>query len=66
MMHNSVMKRKSVTPLRRITVRFPEAVAQQLEQLALQQDRSLNSEIVRAVREHLARAQGLLPTQEQG
>jgi hypothetical protein len=39
----------------RITMRFPRQVADAIKQLAAQNDRSINSEVVRAVREYIAR-----------
>jgi predicted transcriptional regulator len=39
----------------RITIRFPRPVAQAIKQLATENDRSINSEVVRAVREYVAR-----------
>jgi Arc/MetJ-type ribon-helix-helix transcriptional regulator len=39
----------------RITIRFPRQVADAIKQLAAQNDRSSNSEVVRAVREYIAR-----------
>ncbi len=36
----------------RITIRIPAAIAQMLRRLAKQHDRSLNGEIVRALREY--------------
>jgi predicted transcriptional regulator len=41
----------------RITIRFPREVAEALKTLAKQNDRSINGEVVRAVREHLERQQ---------
>ncbi|HEX9414352.1 MAG TPA: YlcI/YnfO family protein [Ktedonobacterales bacterium] len=39
----------------RITIRFPRQVAEAIKQLAAENDRSINSEVVRAVREYIAR-----------
>ena len=39
----------------RITIRFPRQVADAIKQLAAENDRSINSEVVRAVREYIAR-----------
>jgi predicted transcriptional regulator len=39
----------------RITIRFPSDLAEELKKLAKIEDRSLNSEVVHAVREHIAR-----------
>ncbi len=39
----------------RITIRFPRQVANAIKQLATENDRSINSEVVRAVREYIAR-----------
>ncbi len=39
----------------RITLRFPRQVAQAIKQLATENDRSINSEVVRAVREYSTR-----------
>jgi hypothetical protein len=39
----------------RITSRFPRQVADAIKQLAVENDRSINSEVVRAVREYIAR-----------
>jgi hypothetical protein len=36
----------------KITIRIPAAIAEQMRQLAKQHDRSLNGEIVRALREY--------------
>ena len=41
----------------RITVRFPAELIEALRPLAKQEDRSLNGEIVQAVREYLKRKQ---------
>ena len=41
--------------LKRVTVRFPPDVLEALRALAKQEDRSLNGEIVQAVREYLKR-----------
>ena len=41
----------------RITVRFPASLIEALRPLAKQEDRSLNGEIVQAVREYLKRKQ---------
>lgn len=41
----------------KITVRFPAALIEALRPLAKQEDRSLNGEIVQAVREYLKRKQ---------
>jgi metal-responsive CopG/Arc/MetJ family transcriptional regulator len=46
------MKEKQET---RMTVRFPKALIEQLKQYLEQDDRSLNAEIVQAVREFVAR-----------
>ncbi len=39
----------------RITIRFPRQVADAIKQVAVANDRSINSAVVHAVREHLAR-----------
>jgi hypothetical protein len=39
----------------RITIRFPRQVADAIKQMAAENDRSINSEVVRAVREYIAR-----------
>jgi Arc/MetJ-type ribon-helix-helix transcriptional regulator len=39
----------------RITIRFPRHVADAIKQLATENDRSINSEVVRAAREYIAR-----------
>jgi predicted transcriptional regulator len=39
----------------RITICFPRALAEALKALAIQNDRSINGEAVRAVREHIER-----------
>jgi Arc/MetJ-type ribon-helix-helix transcriptional regulator len=39
----------------RITIRFPRQVAEAIKRLAGENDRSINSEVVRAVREYIAR-----------
>jgi predicted transcriptional regulator len=41
-----------------ITIRIPTEIAERLRQLAGQHDRSLNGEIVRALREYVERQQG--------
>jgi len=40
---------------RRITIRFPSDLAEELKKLAKMEDRSINSEVVHAVREHILR-----------
>ena len=49
------MKKKTET---RITVRFPTELIAELRTLLEQDDRSLNAEIVQAVREFIARKKG--------
>lgn len=39
----------------RITIRFPRPVADTIKRLAAENDRSINSEVIRAVREYRAR-----------
>jgi hypothetical protein len=39
----------------RITIRFPRPVANAIKQLAAQNDRSITSEVVRAMQEYVAR-----------
>ncbi len=39
----------------RITIRFPLDLAEELKRLAKIEDRSINSEVVHAVREHISR-----------
>jgi Arc/MetJ-type ribon-helix-helix transcriptional regulator len=39
----------------RITIRFPRQMADAIKQLAVENDRSINSEVVRAAREYIAR-----------
>jgi predicted transcriptional regulator len=39
----------------RITIRFPSDIADELKKLAKIEDRSINSEVVHAVREHISR-----------
>lgn len=39
----------------RITIRFPSDLVEDLKKLAKIEDRSINSEVVHAVREHIAR-----------
>lgn len=39
----------------RITIRFPRQVADAIKRLATENDRSINSEVVRAVREYIVR-----------
>jgi predicted transcriptional regulator len=39
----------------RITIRFPSDLAEELKKLAKIEDRSINSEVVHAIREHVAR-----------
>lgn len=39
----------------RMTIRFPRRVAEAIKQLATENDRSINSEVVRAAREYIAR-----------
>lgn len=41
----------------RITIRFPSDLIEELKRLAKQEERSLNSEVVYAVREYIARKQ---------
>jgi predicted transcriptional regulator len=41
----------------RITIRFPHEVAEALKTIAKLNDRSINGEVVRAVREHIERQQ---------
>ena len=41
----------------KLTIRIPAAIAAQLRQLAKQHDRSLNGEIVRALREYVGKHQ---------
>jgi hypothetical protein len=42
----------------RITIRFPRQVAEAIKQLGTENDRSINSEVVHAVREYIARQRG--------
>ncbi len=58
------MKKRTET---RITVRFPSALVEELRIYKEQDDRSLNAEIVQAVREFLARRRTRRgsPTEEQ-
>jgi metal-responsive CopG/Arc/MetJ family transcriptional regulator len=42
----------------RITIRFPLDLAEELKKLAKVEDRSINSEVVHAVREHIGRKKG--------
>jgi predicted transcriptional regulator len=46
------MKKEQET---RITIRFPSDLAEELKKLAKIEDRSINSEVVHAVREHITR-----------
>jgi predicted transcriptional regulator len=46
------MKKENET---RITIRFPSALVEELKQIAVQNSRSLNGEVVQAVREHVKR-----------
>jgi predicted transcriptional regulator len=46
------MKKENET---RITIRFPSVLMEELKQIAVCNDRSLNSEVVQAVREHIKR-----------
>jgi len=46
------MKKEQET---RITIRFPSDLVEDLKKLAKIEDRSINSEVVHAVREHIAR-----------
>ena len=39
----------------RITIRFPSELVNELKRIAVRNDRSLNSEVVQAVREHIKR-----------
>jgi len=39
----------------RITIRFPSELVNELKRIALRNDRSINSEVVQAVREHIKR-----------
>jgi predicted transcriptional regulator len=40
-----------------ISIRFPREIAEALKRLAQEHDRSVNGEVVRAVREHITRQQ---------
>ncbi len=40
-----------------ISIRFPREIAEAMRRLAQEHDRSINGEVVRAVREYLARQQ---------
>jgi hypothetical protein len=42
----------------KLTIRIPAAIAEQMRRLAKQHDRSLNGEIVRALREYAERHKG--------
>jgi predicted transcriptional regulator len=44
-------------PVTNITIRIPEAIAETVRRLARQHDRSLNGEIVRALREYAEKHQ---------
>jgi predicted transcriptional regulator len=46
------------SPTSSITIRIPTEIAESLRQLAKQHDRSLNGEIVRALREYAKRHKG--------
>ena len=46
------MKKEQET---RITIRFPSDLVEELKNLAKIEDRSINSEVVHAVREHITR-----------
>ena len=46
------MKKENET---RITIRFPSILVGELKQIAVQNGRSINSEVVQAVREHIKR-----------
>jgi predicted transcriptional regulator len=55
MVHNGYMStERGATP---ITIRFPPEVAGAIRHLAQEHDRSLDGEVVRAVREYIARQQ---------
>ena len=45
----------------RITIRFPLDLAEELKKLAKIEDRSINSEVVHAVREHISRMKRTKP-----
>jgi predicted transcriptional regulator len=45
-------------PIIHLTIRIPAEIAELLRQLAKQHDRSLNGEIVRALREYVAKHNG--------
>jgi hypothetical protein len=45
-------------PIIHLTIRIPTAIAEMLRQLATQHDRSLNGEIVRALREYADKHKG--------
>jgi len=49
------MKRENET---RITIRFPSDLVEAIKKLAKENDRSINTEVVRAVREYVARQKG--------
>ena len=49
----------------RITIRFPRQVAEAVKHLAAEDDRSINSEVVHAVREYVARRRRQLREREQ-
>jgi len=49
---------KEKQPITNITIRVPSDVADSLRRLAKQHDRSLNGEIVRALREYVERHTG--------
>jgi hypothetical protein len=53
-LYNNGMKKQQEI---KITVRFPAELIEALRPLAKQEDRSLNGEIVQAVREYLKRKQ---------
>ena len=52
MVHNDTMENKEET---RLTVRFPPSVSEDLHAIAKEDDRSLNWEVVEAVKQYVAR-----------
>ncbi len=54
--HNKVMEKQQPEEVK-ITLRVPVEVAETMKRLARENDRSLNGELVRAIREYIARQQ---------
>jgi hypothetical protein len=50
------MDRRDEAKIQSVTIRFPLEVLKELRAVAKQHDRSLNGEVIAAVREHLKRS----------